>query len=364
MFRALSLLLLAAAAAQAENCLFSAVPFGDQVVTDSTAKGSYMKIKDVHQPYNIIIASSPGSATVEIYEEDKYVKTVTITFAEYRRATEDCSIHHQYPDWIKDKEGKFSPPRTTDAARNSLTAATALDNGDMNGDGFDDKVSVQPNGVVVQLGSAAGLRTPVRYTTPNNAEALVLADFNDDRFLDIAVASSGGSPTDTGKVSILLGTGSGTFGAAASFSAGLAPVSLAKADFNKDGKLDLAVANRDSGNVSVLLGNGDGTFQAASAFAAGDQPASVLADDLNGDQLIDLAVANRGAGAVTILLGNASGGFQPAAAIPAGARPSYLEPPILTATESVTWWCCIATRPRFLCGSAPARARSKRTAVT
>ncbi|HKS22139.1 MAG TPA: VCBS repeat-containing protein [Thermoanaerobaculia bacterium] len=35
---------------------------------------------------------------------------------------------------------------------------------------------------------------------------------------------------------------------------------MAVADFNRDGKADLAIANGDSNDVSILLGNGDGTF--------------------------------------------------------------------------------------------------------
>src|SRR6266511_2449891 len=70
------------------------------------------------------------------------------------------------------------------------------------------------------------------------------------------------------------------------------PNSVAIADFNGDGKLDLAVANTDTDNVSVLLGNGNGTFSSAQNFAAGDGPQSVAIGDFNGDGKRDLAVAN------------------------------------------------------------------------
>ena len=70
---------------------------------------------------------------------------------------------------------------------------------------------------------------------------------------------------------------------------------MAVADFNGDGKHDLATANSFSDNVSVLLGNGDGTFQAAANFAAGNGPWSVAVGDFNGDGKPDLAVANSSA---------------------------------------------------------------------
>ena len=66
------------------------------------------------------------------------------------------------------------------------------------------------------------------------------------------------------------------------FKVGANPQSIAVGDFNRDGKADLAVANRSSGDVSVLLGKGDGTFQTAVNYGAGYQPSSVALGDFNG----------------------------------------------------------------------------------
>src|SRR5687768_3363304 len=54
-----------------------------------------------------------------------------------------------------------------------------------------------------------------------------------------------------------------SFTPAAGYPVGPGPESLLAADFNGDGRLDLAAANHSGNSVSVLLGNGDGTFQAA-----------------------------------------------------------------------------------------------------
>ena len=62
---------------------------------------------------------------------------------------------------------------------------------------------------------------------------------------------------------------------AASPTTGDGPTSVAAADFNGDGKLDLAVANSGSNNVTILLGNGDGTFTAAASPATGMAPNSI-----------------------------------------------------------------------------------------
>src|SRR5262245_31781338 len=55
---------------------------------------------------------------------------------------------------------------------------------------------------------------------------------------------------------------------------GSRPQAIVTADFNNDGRLDLATANRDSDNVSMLLGNANGTFSQASSTNVGDQPQS------------------------------------------------------------------------------------------
>jgi len=97
------------------------------------------------------------------------------------------------------------------------------------------------------------------------------------------------------------------------YGAGNGPSSVAVADFNGDGILDLAVVNRDDGTVSILLGNGDGTFQAQVTYATGGYtPVSVAVGDFNNDGFLDLAVVNAcgvdsscmSPGTVSILLNN------------------------------------------------------------
>jgi predicted nucleotidyltransferase len=83
-------------------------------------------------------------------------------------------------------------------------------------------------------------------------------------------------------------------------------VSVAVGDFNGDSDPDLAVANEVSDNVSVLLGDGSGGFGAASNFGVGDGPRSVAVGDFNGDSDPDLAVANFDSDNVSVLLGDGS----------------------------------------------------------
>ena len=95
---------------------------------------------------------------------------------------------------------------------------------------------------------------------------------------------------------------SGGFGAATNLAVGSNPRSVAIGDLNRDGKPDLAVADVTN-SVSVLLGTGTGTFGAATNFpvVVGSSPFSVAIGDLNGDGKPDLAVANYLSNNVSIL---------------------------------------------------------------
>ena len=95
------------------------------------------------------------------------------------------------------------------------------------------------------------------------------------------------------------------------FAVGIAPGSVAIADFNSDGKLDIVSANEQSGDASVLLGDGKGGFSPApgSPFPAGHDPNDIAVGDFNRDGCLDLAFANHETQQLTVLLGNCRGGF-------------------------------------------------------
>lgn len=113
----------------------------------------------------------------------------------------------------------------------------------------------------------------------------------------------------TNNVSVLLGNGGGTFGKATQFPAGTEPNSVSVGDFNNDGKRDLVTADSGSSSVSVLLGNGDGTFGAAANFSAGPNTFALAVADFNVDGNLDVAVSKYGSNKVSVLLGNGDGTF-------------------------------------------------------
>lgn len=183
---------------------------------------------------------------------------------------------------------------------------------DLNGDGNADVVVANQcstsdcktgGSVSVLLGNGNGtLQTAQTYASGGyTALSIAIADFNKDGNLDLAVANQcQATSCQNGAVSVLLGNGNGTFQAAQSFaSAGYLTNSVAVADFNGDGNPDLVLASQcqdsscQKGGVSVLLGNGNGTFQSAQSYSsAGSQADSVAISDLNGDGKLDLVVSN------------------------------------------------------------------------
>jgi hypothetical protein len=159
-------------------------------------------------------------------------------------------------------------------------------------------------------------------------QAIASGDLNGDGIPDIAVAISclTRENCNTGGVTILPGKGDGTFVTGKTYAAGLTPVWVTTADFNGDGKIDLAVLNSNCsffncpiGVISILLGNGDGTFQSAVNYNTGLAPVNMIAADLNGDGKLDLVTANNcgyscnngPAPGLSVLLGNGDGTFQP-----------------------------------------------------
>lgn len=209
----------------------------------------------------------------------------------------------------------------------NVSAPISIAVADLNSDGKADLIvangtygNTTGQTVTVVLGSGDGsFRAPVSYTTGPSPYGVVVGDFNGDRKPDLAVVNG-----DNNSVSILLGVGNGTFNAAVNYLTGSYPDAIAIGDFNADGKLDLAIGNDFSNDVSILLGNGDGTFGPATSFPAGSGPASLAVADFNGDGWADVAISNRFDDSIVVLIGNGDGTFQSALTFGAGGHPNAL----------------------------------------
>jgi len=281
--------------------------FGGSIsVFTGTGTGSFSAATNysVTSPAGIVVADFNGDGKPDIATADYFGGKVRIL--------------------INNGSGAF--PTNMEFAAGSGPVFIAV--GDFNGDGKPDLVvaSSGSNQINVLLntttGGALSFAAPIPYTVGTAPFFVDVADVNGDGKPDLITANS-----SSNDVSVLLGKGDGTFAPATNFAAGTAPSSVAVGDFNGDGKADLAVTNYGPSTVSILLGNGTGTiggFQLTNTVNVGTNPNSIAAADLNSDGKLDLVTANYTDGNVSVLLGHGDATFQTAAQYSAGTSANFL----------------------------------------
>ena len=210
--------------------------------------------------------------------------------------------------------GSFSAPIVSSFAENSLSALA----GDVNNDTHVDVVSIGQRGITIMLGNGTGNLTRsksyisgamifgVGFTTA------VFGDFNEDGKVDLAATQPNG-------VGILIGDGTGSFNDALRYDTHAPAMrDMVGGDFNNDGKQDFAIIGPSFGGVQspggsgveVALGDGTGLFTTKSLSSFGAvQLISVTAADFNSDGKLDLAVTKAADGTISILFNDGTGGF-------------------------------------------------------
>ena len=206
-------------------------------------------------------------------------------------------------------DGSFQPQHTVATAGSSLYYPVALAVADFNHDGRLDIATANNSvGASVLLGNGDGTFQHYKPLGSSQGPTWISAgDFNNDGNIDLAI------PTTANTVDISLGKGDGSFRTfdPLDTGSGTAPESVAVADLDGDGNLDLVVACYGANAVGVLLGNGDGTFLPIELYGAGDAPIAVTIGDLNLDGIPDLVVTDLKGNGLSLFAGNGDGTFLP-----------------------------------------------------
>jgi hypothetical protein len=207
--------------------------------------------------------------------------------------------------YVGNGRGGFTPGPTTTTAPDSESIAV----GDLNNDGKLDLVVAGAGGTNILLGNGNGTFRSAKGLNNSNIQTIAIADFNHDGNADLLLDG----------ITLLLGNGNGSFQTGHDLNSSYTTIPVVVGDFNGDGNLDFAEINDNALTpvVQVMLGNGDGTFQPAVVTTPpGFNLASLAGADFNGDGKLDLAVAvcsdqfRLAAGSADVLLGKGDGTFQ------------------------------------------------------
>jgi uncharacterized repeat protein (TIGR01451 family) len=234
------------------------------------------------------VEPEPRSIAIGLFDEDD-----TPDLAIVHRRSGTLSLYFGRGD------GSFTPPRDYPVG----VHANAVASGDFDGDGRAD-LSVVSSGMsrltlFRNLGGGQFLRQSdlpvgVGITT------LQVVDLNRDGNVDLVVLDAA-----LDQLHLLLGRGDFLFDSPRSYSVGRRPFELESADLNRDGIPDLIVTHQEENDLWVLLGRGDGTLARTThlnRLPTGRVPFGVVAADFNRDGRVDLATADFGSNTISILL--------------------------------------------------------------
>ncbi|MSO42566.1 MAG: VCBS repeat-containing protein, partial [Solirubrobacterales bacterium] len=157
---------------------------------------------------------------------------------------------------------------------------------------------------VASVAGAFGTFKPKADYEVSDPEGLAVADFNGDGRRDLAAASY-----NDDLVAILLGKKNGKFAAAQNYpvGTGTGPYDVAAGDFNSDGRPDVAVTEITINKVAIMLAKKGGKLGAPTSYPVGAAPYGVTVGDVNGDGRPDVTTVNEGDETISLRLGKKNG---------------------------------------------------------
>jgi len=215
-------------------------------------------------------------------------------------------------------EGHFGTARYTAVGAGPVALVSA----DFDNDGHADVAVANTVGNTVSIlygDGHGGLPRLTTFPVVRRPSFLMTGNLDSDQWDDLIV---GNGRDDS--VSILKGQAGG-LAAPTDGTMGKTVRPLVSDDFDRDGRLDLALTDETGDAIEILPGVADQSFGRRETFAVGRRPVAVSAGDVNGDGLPDLAVLNRGSRSVVVLLNNSTRGTAPAP-LPATVPPAAADP--------------------------------------
>lgn len=201
--------------------------------------------------------------------------------------------------------GSISMATKVDYNVGSSPVDVAFDDLDMDGrldvvvtNSSSNTVSVLKNNSAV---GSVSLMDGITFTTGNSPQRLTIADFDGDGKRDIAVANYGAATVSVFKNTITQGIiNSLSFGSKVDYTVGTNPFSILGADIDYDGKQEIVVTNYGSNTVSILRNTATAgtidasTFAAKVDFTTGTNPTDLVLADIDGDSKLDIVLTNYG----------------------------------------------------------------------
>ncbi|MDB4965411.1 MAG: putative aggregation factor core protein MAFp3, isoform [Myxococcales bacterium] len=174
----------------------------------------------------------------------------------------------------------FAPPRAYRRGRNAFAVAAAK----LNSDAYPDLVVSHTYDISVRLGAAGNAFLPETvYDAGAYPHQFAFADFDGDGRNDIAVSSGNGK-----QVAVLTAVGDGVFTVQPPMMLASAPVGVAAGDLDHNGRADLVVLLQDPDQLLVYLDSGNGSFAPPVTVALAQKLNAVSVVDFDGDGKLDI----------------------------------------------------------------------------